>query len=163
MGSNPGPLLMREHPDVFWGLVSSLYLGNVFLLLLNLPLIGIWVQVLKVPYRILFPLILLFCLIGTFSVNNSSFDLYLMIFFGVGDYLLRKFGYESAPLILAYVLGPLLEQSLRQSLRISGGDFSIFVARPISGTVLALSALLLLSSLFPYIRRRRRQYDDLKE
>ena len=156
-GIQPGPLLVKEHPDLFWGLISSMYLGNIFLLVLNLPLIGLWVQVLKVPYRILFPLILLFCLIGTYSVNNLSFDLVLMVIFGGADYLLRKFGYESAPLIMAYVLGPILEQSLRTSLRISGGSFLIFVERPICAVALGFTALLLLSNLFPFIKTRRRR------
>ena len=105
-GVQPGPLMLKHHPDVFWGLVASLYVGNALLLVLNLPLIGIWVQVLKVPYRILFPLILLFCLIGTYSINNSTFDLSLMVLFGVVGYLLRKFGYEGAPLILGCCLRP---------------------------------------------------------
>jgi len=125
-GIQPGPLLIRQHPDLFWGLVASLYLGNAFLLILNLPLIGLWVKVLEIPYKILFPLILLFCLIGVYSMNNLSFDLYVMLFFGVVGWIMRKFGYEGAPLILAYVLGPMLENALRQSLLISQGSFLIF-------------------------------------
>jgi putative tricarboxylic transport membrane protein len=162
-GIQPGPLLVKEHPDLFWGLISSMYLGNIFLLILNLPLIGLWVQVLKVPYRILFPLILLFCLIGTFSVNNLSFDLVLMVIFGGADYLLRKFGFEAAPLIMAYVLGPILEQSLRTSLRISGGSFLIFVERPICAVALGFATLLLLSNLFPFINARRKRYEGFTE
>ncbi len=129
-GIQPGPLLIKNHPELFWGLVSSMYVGNALLLVLNLPLIGIWVQVLKVPYKVLFPLIILFCLIGVYSMNNVVFDLYVMIFFGAAGYLMRKFGYEPAPLILAYVLGPMLEQNLRQSLLISQGSFMIFITRP---------------------------------
>lgn len=162
-GIQPGPLLIKQHPDLFWGLVASLYLGNGLLLVLNLPLIGIWVKVLEVPYKILFPLILLFCLIGVYSMNNLSFDLYIMLFFGVVGWLMRKFGYEGAPLILAYVLGPMLENALRQSLLISQGSFLIFVSRPISAVALGFACLLLLTTLLPNFRRRRQQYDRFKE
>jgi putative tricarboxylic transport membrane protein len=162
-GIQPGPLLLKNNPDLFWGLVASMYLGNVLLLLLNLPLIGIWVRVLKVPYRILFPLILLFCLIGAYSVKNTTFDLFLMIFFGAVGYLMRKFDYEAAPLILAFVLGPMLEQSLRQSLLISKGSFMIFVSRPISTVALSFGFLLLLSNIFPYIKKRRQEYEKIEE
>lgn len=154
-GVQPGPLLIRDHPDIFWGLVASMYLGNVLLVLLNLPLIGIWVQVLKVPYHILFPLILLFCLIGAYSVTNSTFDLFLMILFGCLGYLMKKFEYEAAPLILGFVLGPMLEQNLRRSLLLSGGSFLIFITRPISAIAVGLAALLLLSRLFSYLREPR--------
>jgi len=162
-GIQPGPLLIKQHPDLFWGLVASLYLGNGLLLVLNLPLIGIWVKVLEVPYKILFPLILLFCLIGVYSMNNLSFDLYVMLFFGVVGWLMRKFGYEGAPLILAYVLGPMLENALRQSLLISQGSFLIFVSRPISAVALGFASLLLLTTLLPNFRKRRQQYDQFKE
>ena len=162
-GIQPGPLLIKNNPDLFWGLVASMYLGNGLLLLLNLPLIGIWVQILKVPYKVLFPLILLFCLIGAYSVNNTNFDLYLMILFGVLGYLMRKFKYEAAPLILAFILGPLLEQSLRQSLLISGGSFMIFITRPISGIVLGVAFILLLSNCLPYIKRHRQHYEKSEE
>jgi putative tricarboxylic transport membrane protein len=162
-GIQPGPLLLKNNPDLFWGLVASMYLGNGLLLLLNLPLIGIWVRVLKVPYRILFPLILLFCLIGAYSVKNTTFDLFLMIFFGGVGYLMRKFEYEAAPLILAFVLGPMLEQSLRQSLLISKGSSMIFISRPISAVALGFAFLLLLSNVFPYIKMRRREYKEFED
>jgi putative tricarboxylic transport membrane protein len=162
-GIQPGPLLIKEHADLFWGLVASLYLGNALLLVLNLPLIGIWVKVLEIPYKLLFPLILLFCLIGAYSINNVVFDLYVMIFFGVMGWVMRKFGYEAAPLVLAYVLGPMLETALRQSLLISGGSFSIFFTRPISAISLGVAFLLLLSNLLPYFKKQRRQYDRFKE
>jgi putative tricarboxylic transport membrane protein len=162
-GIQPGPLLIRQHPDLFWGLIASLYLGNFLLLMLNLPLIGIWVRVLKIPYKILFPLILLFCLIGAYSVNNVAFDLYVMIFFGVLGWIMRKFGFEGAPLILAYVLGPMLENALRQSLLISQGSFLIFITRPISAAALGFAFLLLISNLFPYLKKRRREYEEFKE
>ena len=162
-GLQPGPLLIKNHPDIFWGLVASLYLGNILLILLNLPLIGIWVQVLKIPSRILFPLILLFCIIGAYSVNSSSFDLFLMVLFGVVGYLMRKFGYEGAPLVLAFVLGPMLEQALRQSLLMSQGSFMIFIDRPIAGIALGVSFLLLLSNILPYIKKRRQKFTEFKE
>jgi putative tricarboxylic transport membrane protein len=157
-GVQPGPLFIKSNPEVFWGLVASMYLGNVLLLLLNLPLIGIWVQVLKVPYRILFPLILLLCVIGVYSVNNSTFDLVLMILFGAVGYLMRKFAYESAPLILALVLGPMLEKALRQSLLMSKGSFMIFISRPISGITLGIAFLLILSNVLPFIKKHRQTY-----
>jgi putative tricarboxylic transport membrane protein len=155
-GLQPGPLLMVQNPGVFWGIVASMYIGNVMLLILNLPLVGLWVQVLKVPYRILFPLILLFCLIGVYSISNAIFDLYVMIAFGVLGYLMRKFGYEPAPLVLAFVLGPLMENNLRKALIISDGSFSIFVARPISLTCLVIAVAILLSPLLPRLRARRK-------
>jgi putative tricarboxylic transport membrane protein len=153
-GVQPGPLFIKNHPDVFWGLIASMYLGNVLLLILNLPLIGIWVQILKVPYPILFPLILLFCIIGGYSLHNTNFDLYLMVLFGTLGYLMRKFGFEGAPLILAYVLGPILERSLRQSLVISRGSFVIFVNRPIAGVMMGIALLLLASSVFGFYRNK---------
>jgi putative tricarboxylic transport membrane protein len=162
-GIQPGPLFIKNNPQIFWGLVASMYLGNALLLVLNLPLIGIWVQVLKVPYRILFPLITLFCFIGAYSVNNSAFDLFLMVLFGALGYLMRKFGFECAPLILAFVLGPMLEQALRQSLLMSEGSFTIFITRPISGITLGVAFLLLLSNVLPYMKKRRHAYEEFKE
>jgi len=156
-GITPGPLVIRDHPDLVYGLVASMYLGNILLLVLNLPLIGIWVQVLKVPYRILFPLILLFCIIGAYSVNHSQFELSLMTLFGVLGYLLRKFDYECAPLILAFVLGPMLEQALRQSLLMSHGSFLIFLLRPIAGVAMGISFLLFLSTILPQLKRQGKQ------
>jgi putative tricarboxylic transport membrane protein len=154
-GVIPGPNLMQQSPDLFWGVVASMYVGNLMLLVLNLPLIGLWVKLLKVPYSILFPLILLFCLIGAYTAGNKIVDLYIMIFFGFMGYLLRKYRYEAAPLILAFVLGPMLEDALRQSLIISEGSPKIFFTRPISGTILGCTLLLLLSSLLPKIQKRR--------
>ncbi|MHB8091231.1 MAG: tripartite tricarboxylate transporter permease [Syntrophales bacterium] len=163
-GVQPGPMLMRNSPDIFWSLIASMYVGNVLLVLLNLPLIGLWVKLLKIPYRILMPMILLFCLIGAYSVNSSIFDVSLMIFFGAVGYLMRKFGYESAPLVLAFVMGPLLEQNLRQSLLISDGSFTIFVTRPISGVTLVIVLFLLLSNLLPFMKKRRKKVQEvLKE
>ena len=136
-GLQPGPLLMVQKPDLFWGIVASMYIGNVMLLVLNMPLIGMWVQVLKVPYSVLFPLILMFCIVGVFASGNAVFDVFVMVVFGVLGYLMRKFGYEPAPLVLAFVLGPMLENNLRKSLILSHGDFTIFVERPISAVCLA--------------------------
>jgi putative tricarboxylic transport membrane protein len=154
-GLQPGPLLMTQRPDVFWGIVASMYIGNVMLLVLNMPLIGMWVQVLKLPYRILFPLILMFCIVGVFASGNATFDVVLMVVFGVLGYLMRKFGYEPAPLVLAFVLGPMLENNLRKSLILSHGDFQIFIARPISAVCLLLAAAALAAPLLPALARRR--------
>jgi putative tricarboxylic transport membrane protein len=156
-GLQPGPLLMTQNPGLFWGIVASMYIGNIMLLILNLPLIGMWVQVLKVPYKILFPLILLFCLIGVYATSNAIFDLYVMIAFGVLGYLMRKFGYEPAPLVLAFVLGPLMENNLRKALILSDGSFLIFVDRPISLVCLILALAILLSPLLPRLRDRRKE------
>ncbi len=162
-GLQPGPLLIRDNPELFWGLVASLYLGNGLLLVLNLPLISIWVKVLQIPYKILFPLILLFCLIGSFTINNVNFDVYVMLIFGVMGWIMRKFGYEGAPLILAFILGPMLENALRQSLLISQGSFLIFVNRPISGIALGVTALLLFTNFIPAFKKQRKVYDSFKE
>jgi len=154
-GVQPGPLLLKEHPDMFWGIIASMYIGNVMLLILNLPLIPIWVQVLRIPGRILYPLILLFCVIGAYGINNNVFDVYVMILFGVIGYFLRKFGYEGAPLILAFVLGPLFEVNLRRSLLISGGSFAIFFTRPIALGAIVLALALVFFSLYQSARRNR--------
>jgi putative tricarboxylic transport membrane protein len=153
-GVMPGPLLIKQNPEIFWGTVMSMYIGNVLLLVLNLPLIGLWVKLLKVPYKILFPLILFFCVIGSYSISSSKVDVLAMIFFGILGYLFRKFGYEPAPLVMAFILGPMLENSLRQSLLMSGGDFSIFLTRSISASSMIIALLILLSSIF--LKKRRR-------
>lgn len=154
-GLQPGPLLMTQRPDLFWGIVASMYIGNAMLLVLNMPLIGMWVQVLKLPYRILFPLILMFCIVGVFASGNAVFDVFVMVMFGVLGYLMRKFGYEPAPLVLAFVLGPMLENNLRKSLILSHGDFAIFVSRPISAVCLVLALAALAAPLLPALARRR--------
>ena len=155
-GVTPGPLLIKEHADLFWGLIASMYLGNVMLLVLNLPMIAIWVQVLKIPYRVLFPVILIFCAVGSYSMNNALFDVYMMTVFGVIGYLMKRYGYEPAVLVLAFVIGPIMEQSLRQSLLLGDGSFAIFVTRPIPIVLLAAGVLLILSTAIPAIGRRRR-------
>ena len=154
-GLQPGPLMMTQRPDLFWGIIASMYIGNAMLLVLNMPLIGMWVQVLKLPYRILFPLILMFCVVGVFVSGNAVFDVFVMVLFGVLGYLMRKFGYEPAPLVLAFVLGPMLENNLRKSLILSLGDFTIFVERPISAVCLVLAAAALAAPLLPALARRR--------
>ena len=159
-GVRPGPLLIQEHADIFWGIIASMYIGNVLLLVLNLPLIGLWVKVLKLPYRIVFPMILLFCLVGSYAINLSILDLYLMLGFGVLGYLMRKFDFDTAPLVLAFLLGPMMEVAMRQSLILSQGSFTIFVTRPISAICLGIAILLLLSNLFPYVKGK---WNNLKE
>ena len=142
-GIEPGPLLIHDEPDLFWGLIASMYVGNVMLIILNLPLIGLWVKILKVPYYLLFPLIILFCLIGVYSVRNNVADVVIMFVFGVMGYLMRKFRYQGAPLVLALVLGPMLEEAFRQSLMLSRGSFKIFLTRPISLGFLVAALILL--------------------
>ncbi len=154
-GITPGPLMIQKNPELFWGTVTSMYIGNAMLLVLNLPLIGLWVRLLRVRYAVLFPLILFIALIGAYVINGSEMDLYLMLFFGVVGYLMRKFDYEPAPLILAYVLSPILEDSLRQSLIISSGSMGIFVSRPIAAGFLFVALVLLISAVLPAIRKKR--------
>ena len=160
-GLQPGPLLIKEHPDFFWGVVISMYLGNIMLVILNLPLIPLWIRVLKVPYPILFPLIVLVCMVGAYSLRNSAADILIMVFFGVVGYLLRKLQYEAAPLIMAFVLGPLLELNLRRALIMSDGSFSIFFLRPISSAILIIAFVILCLSVFPVVKWNRPQPDDV--
>lgn len=141
----PGPLLAAQRPDVFWGVIASMYVGNVMLLILNLPLIGLWVQLLRVPYRILFPLILLLSVVGAYAANKNVFDLWVMLGFGIAGYLLRKLGYELAPFAFAMVLTPQLEQALRQSLIMSRNNPMIFLERPIAAALLVVAAALVLA------------------
>jgi len=154
-GLRPGPLLFQEHPDVFWGIITSMYTGNVMLLILNLPLIPLWVKVLRVPYYLLFPLIFLFCIIGIYSVNNNLMDIVIMGIFGGAGYLMRKFEYEPAPLVLAFVLGEKLEEAVRQSLIYSRGDFGIFLRKPIAMAFLAITFVLILSSILSPLFRKK--------
>lgn len=154
-GVTPGPFLIKEHPDVFWGVIASMYIGNAMLLVLNLPLVGLWVQLLKVPFTILAPIVVLFCTVGVFSVKNGVFDIFIMLGFGVVGYVLRKLKFEPGPLVLAFVLGPILERSLRQALLISGGDLTAFVTRPISGTFITVFALLVVSQAVKGFRGKK--------
>jgi len=159
-GLQPGPMFISKYPDIFWGTIVSMYLGNAMLLILNLPLIPLWVKVLKVPYPILFPLILIFCLIGVYSLNFSQVEIALMTGFGVLGYFMRKFKFEMAPLILALVLGPMMESNLRLALLLNQGDLSVFVTKPISAFFVAVSGLLILSTMIPSIRNRRSQFKE---
>jgi len=143
-GIQPGPLFMAQRPDLFWGVVASMYVGNLFLLLLNLPLVGVWVQLLRIPYRVMFPIVLLLCVVGTYSANKNIFDLWVMLGFGMAGYALRKLEYDLAPFVIAFVLAPLLEQSLRQSLAMSPDGALILVQRPITALLLAGSAVLVM-------------------
>ncbi len=146
-GLTPGPLLLKKNPDVFWGLVMSMYLGNIMLLALNLPLIGIWVKILKIPYPLLFPFIILFCLIGVYSLNNNVAEIFIMTIFGVVGYLMRKFDYDPAVLVLAMILGPMLENNFRQSLIIYQQNIFVFLQRPISLALLVIAGFLLVYPL----------------
>lgn len=156
-GIQPGPLFIHRYPELFWGVVASMYVGNLMLLVLNLPLIGIWVRVLRIPYAFLFPLILLFCLIGAYSLNNNVVEVVVMVVFGILGLLLRRVGFEGAPFLLALVLGPMMETSLRQSLLISRGSFSIFFSRPISGVLIVLGLAFLITPLIPILREKRQR------
>jgi len=158
-GLRPGPLLIKESPEVFWGLVASLYVGNAMLLVLNLPLIGLWVKILKIPYHFLFSLILLFCIIGSYTTNNNPYDVIVMTLFGLVGYLMKKLNYEPAPLILALVLGPIMEKAFQRSLMLSDGGFGIFFTRPISASFIILAFLILFSPLF---LRKKRLREDLR-
>lgn len=142
-GLTPGPLLFKERPDVVWGLIASLFVGNTILLILNLPLVGLWARLLRIRYQYLYPGILLFCILGSYSLNQSVFDVGVMVVFGVLGYLFRKLDWPLAPTVLALVLGPMMERTLRTSLEISGGDLGIFMRRPIAAVLLVLTALIL--------------------
>jgi putative tricarboxylic transport membrane protein len=159
-GIIPGPLFIQDHPQVFWGLIGSMYVGNVMLLALNLPLIGIWVKMLKVPYAILFPLILFFCLIGSYSIDKSMTDMLITVIFGVIGYLMKKFSYEGAPLVLGLVLGPLMENALRRSLIMSKGSLAIFFQRPLSLVFMGLVLVMLIS---PLLTKKRLAEDIMKQ
>jgi putative tricarboxylic transport membrane protein len=159
-GIQVGPLFITQYPDIFWGLITSMYIGNAMLLVLNLPLIGIWVKVLKVPYGILFPLILLFCFIGVYTLNNNVIEIFIMLIFGIFGYVGRKAGFEAASFILAMVLGPLMEKSLRQSLLISQGHLEIFLVRPISCILLILSLASIMLTLIPTLRIKKETLNE---
>ena len=154
-GIVPGPQIITKQPQLFWGMIASMWLGNLMLLIINLPMIGLWVRLLKVPYRLMFPAILLFCCIGIYSVNNSPADVTMVAAFGLFGYALIKFGFEPAPLLLGFVLGRLMEEKLRQALVIARGDLWVFLERPLSASLLAIAALVLLVALLPSIRKSR--------
>lgn len=156
-GLRPGPLLFQENPDFVWGVIASMYIGNVLLLILNLPLVGLWASMLRVPYRILMPLIVTISAVGVFATDNNIFDMWVMFGFGVIGYLMRKLDFPAAPAVLALVLGPLVERSLRQSLTISHGDLSIFFTRPISSVLTIVAMLSLFAPIVHSIRQSRRK------
>ncbi|KHJ54146.1 hypothetical protein LA66_11765 [Aureimonas altamirensis] len=154
-GIQPGPSVITEQPTLFWGLIVSMWIGNLMLLVLNLPLIGIWVRLITVPYHFLFPMILVFCVIGVFSLHNASFDIYVMALFGLLGYLFRKLDCEPAPLLLGFVLGPMMEENLRRAMLLSRGDATVFVTQPISAVMLVAAAVLLFIVILPSVRRTR--------
>ncbi len=154
-GVRPGPMLIQEQPGLFWGVVTSMYIGNGMLLVLNLPMIALWVRILLIPYNLLFPLILLFCVIGVYSLNNNIWEIIIMLIFGVIGYLMRRFKYEAAPFIFALVLAPIMENALRQSLLMSEGSFAIFFSQPISCVLLMAGLILFLIPVFPWFKRRQ--------
>lgn len=154
-GIQPGPQVMHTDPILFWGLIASMLIGNAMLVVINLPLIGVWVSLLKVPYRLFFPAVVIFSCIGAYSLTNSSFPVYILLIFGVLGYAFAKWQCEPAPLLLAFILGPLVEENLRRAMLLSRGDPSIFVTRPISASLLAVALLLLLAVILPGIRKRR--------
>jgi putative tricarboxylic transport membrane protein len=154
-GIIPGPQVMTKQPDLFWGMIASMWLGNLMLIIINLPLVGVWVSLLRVPYRLLFPSIIVFCCIGVYSINNSPTDVIIAGVFGLVGYWMSKHDFEAAPLVLAFVLGPLIEENLRRAMLIARGDASVFVTRPISAGLLLVAVILLALAVLPMIRKRR--------
>jgi putative tricarboxylic transport membrane protein len=156
-GIVPGPQVMTKQPDLFWGMIASMWLGNLMLVVINLPLVGLWVRLLRVPYRMLFPAILIFCNIGNYSINNAPFDVSMTAVFALVGYWLVKHDFEPAPMLLGYVLGPLMEENLRRAMLIARGDPMTFMYRPISASLLVLAAVMLLLALLPMVRARRQE------
>lgn len=153
----PGPQVMSGNPELFWGLIASMWIGNAILVILNLPLISVWVKLLTIPYRWLFPAIVLFSAIGVYSTNNNVFDIWMLGLFGVIGYVFIKLGMEPAPLLLGLILGPMMEENLRRTMLLSRGDWSVFVTSPISAVLLFLALALLLVVLSPSIKKRREE------
>ena len=153
----PGPQVMTSNPELFWGLIASIWIGNAMLVILNLPLIGMWIKLLSVPYKFLYPSIVLFCAIGVYSTNNNTWDIWIVGIFGFVGYLFHKLGCEPAPLLLGLILGPMMEENLRRALLLSRGDWSVFVTRPLSASLLAVAALLLIIVLLPAIKNKREE------
>ena len=156
-GVSPGPLMIEQHPELFWGVIASMYIGNFILLILNLPFVPLFANILRIPKKVLLPLVILFCITGMYTVNNSVFDIWMMILFGAMGYLMRKWAYEAAPLLLALVLGPKLEIAFRQSLMISHGDFAVFVTRPVSMVFLLGTTIFLLMPILGLIMKSLRK------
>jgi len=153
-GVQPGPLMMKQNPGLFWGVIASMYIGNFILLLLNLPFVPFFANILRIPKKILLPLVVLFCITGMYTVNNSVFDIWMMLLFGALGFLMRKWAYEGAPLLLALVLGPKLEVAFRQSLMISHGDFGIFTGRLVSLAFLLATLLFLFLPVFKFLLKK---------
>jgi putative tricarboxylic transport membrane protein len=156
-GIIPGPQVMTKNPELFWGMIASMWIGNAMLVIINLPLVGIWVKLLKVPYRLMFPAILIFCSIGIYSINNSIQDVYFTAFFALVGYIMIKLGFEPAPMLLGFVLGKLMEEKLRQALILSRGSFTTFIERPVSATLLAIALIMLVIALLPSMSKKRDQ------
>jgi TctA family transporter len=159
-GIQPGPQVMTQKPDLFWGLIASMWIGNLMLVVLNLPLIGVWVKLLQIPYRLLFPAIMAFSAICIFSVNNSSFEIYLTALFGVVGFICMRLGFPLAPMLLGFVLGPLMEEYLRRAMLMSGGDATVFIRRPISAAFIIATVLILVVMVAPAVRRNREAFTD---
>ena len=153
----PGPQVMTSNPELFWGLIASMWIGNLMLIILNLPLIGIWIKLLSVPYRWLFPSIVLFCALGVYTTNNNTFDIWMVALFGAIGYGFIKLGVEPAPLLLGFILGPMMEENLRRALLLSRGDWSVLVTRPLSASLLAVAAVLLIIVLLPSVKAKREE------
>jgi TctA family transporter len=156
-GIQPGPQVMTSNPQLFWGLIASMWIGNLILIVLNLPLIGMWIKLLTVPYRFLFPAILTFCCIGLYTLNNTSFDVYMATIFGLIGYIFYKLECEPAPLLLGFILGPMMEENLRRALLLSRGDWSTFLTRPLSAGLLIASALMIIVVALPSIKAKRQE------
>ena len=156
-GIQPGPAVMSEQPALFWGLIVSMWFGNLFLVVLNLPMIGLWVKMILVPYHRLYPAILMFCAIGVFSLNNNEFDIWLMALFGLFGYICAKLGAEPAPMLLGYIIGPMMEEYLRRALLLSHSDPMVFLRSPISATMLAMAAIALIIVMLPALRKKREE------
>jgi putative tricarboxylic transport membrane protein len=159
-GIQPGPTIITEQATLFWGVVVSMWIGNVFLLILNLPLIGLWVRMISVPYHLLYPAIMVFCAIGIFSISNTTFDVYLMALFGLLGYVFMKLGCEPTPLLLGFILGPPMEEHLRRAMVLSEGRVDVLLREPLSAFLLAIAALLLASALLPTVRKGREETFD---
>ena len=153
----PGPQVMTSNPELFWGLIASMWIGNLMLIVLNLPLIGLWIKLLTIPYKWLFPAIVLFCAVGVYSENNNTFEIWMVAIFGVLGYMFHKLKCEPAPLLLGLILGPMMEENLRRALLLSRGDWSVLVTRPLSASLLFLAALLLVIVLLPSVKRKREE------
>jgi putative tricarboxylic transport membrane protein len=156
-GIQPGPQVMTAQPQLFWGVIASMWLGNLMLIVLNLPMIGLWVSLLRVPYRLMFPAIVLFCCIGTYSVGTTVFDVWVMLLFGLLGVFFTKVGAEPAPFVLGFILGPLMEENFRRAMYLSRGNPIVFVERPISALLLAMSAALLVILVLPAVKRKREE------